>query len=229
MTPVEYIIKPVGPALDGCEDLSGGYSLCPNTSLLLDTVNGPRDFSETVLTQYYTQFANGERTLFKFSSDVHIEVIQVYYYATVISEEPVKRIGFTFYSINDDSYVPRRQIPEEAIQLNFTTNFDLSGHFKSLCFTLKFTVKNLLVASATRHTELHVSEINFFSSPVSNRVCKGIYLTPTIGKQKCFEQYSGWGTIVESFSSATLETSTCVLIRDQLKRGGLIYQESICT
>ncbi len=182
MDPVDYIIKPAGPALGGCEVIRGEYSFCPNTTLLLDSIHGPENFTQAALNRFYTQFTDGERTLFKFSSEVHLEVIQVYYFAAAISEE-LSRISFTFYSINDDRYVPRRQIPQGAKQLAFTTDFDLSGYFNSFCFTLGSSVKNLLVASTLMNTELHVSEVNFFTSPVSDAICRGEYtMFPTKGK-----------------------------------------------
>ena len=178
---MEYIIKPVGGTLDGCKTIRGEFNLCPSTSLLLDSAHGPQNFSQAALNKFYTQFTNNDRTLFKFSSEVHLEVIQVYYYATALGEG-LNRISLTFYSIEDDRYVPRRPIPQEAILLGFTTKFNMSGHFDSLCFTLGANVKNLLVATTFIEAELHIGEVNFFSSPVSDEICRGEYTVfPTKG------------------------------------------------
>lgn len=187
LVPKEYIFLPVGEdPLEGCEVIRDGYNLCPNTSLLIDTVNGPRQFSQSAVDQYYTRFTNGGRTLFRFSSEVNVEVVQVYYIATDTFDlnERRSRVSLTSYSIEDNRYVPRLPIPSRAVFLGFTQNFNISGDFSTLCFSLNSRVKNLLVAPTITRAEFHISEIKFFSGQVAERVCKnGVYLTPTLGKE----------------------------------------------
>ena len=181
---MEYVILPVRSPLKDCDaSLRGGYNSCPNSSLLLDSEHGPSTYSQAALNRFYLQLINGKRTLFKFDSEVHIEVVQIYYYAAVLTDG-LSVIRLTFYSVDSDRYSPRMQIPGNTMQLNFTDTFDMSGHFGSLCFTLGASVKNLLVASTVVGTEFHVSEMNFYTSPVSEEVCKGEYSPfPTKGEE----------------------------------------------
>lgn len=207
--PVEYIIKPSEGAIDGCKAITGDYNLCPVTSVLLDSAHGPKNFSHAALNRFYTQLTNSERTLFKFSSKVHLDVVQVYYYAEPLGEHS-SRVILTFYSIENDRYVPRRNIPSDAKQLGFISTLNISRTFNSLCFTLASDVKNLLLASTFVGTDLHVSEINFFTGQVSDEICKGEYpVFPTEGKKlseilvirppNFIQWWSGWSGLLDHF------------------------------
>ena len=81
ITPSNYIIQPVESfQFEDCELSCGGYYLCPKSSLLLDSIHGPQLFSTAALSQFYTQFTSSGRTVFRFSSEIHLEVVQLYYY-----------------------------------------------------------------------------------------------------------------------------------------------------
>ena len=170
-----YFFMPVGQPFDGCESPLSGYYMCSNSSLLLDSVHGPQAFSNIALSQFYTQFTGFGRTLFRFPSEVHLEVVQLYYYMAATTESTPSVI-ITFYSIASESYHPRRPLPSDAVQIDF---FVITGgqQFTSVCLDLDTNLTNLVMIPSLNDAELYISEVNFFSASVSNEVCDGIYAT----------------------------------------------------
>ena len=166
--PLQYIINPIGqsPLDANCVADEHGYSVCNQSSLLLDSVHGPQTYSDAALQQYYTEFVPRGRVVFRFPSTVDIEVIQVYYYADTAGS---RRSRLYFYSIPDD-YHPRLNIPQGAQYLGSSADLD-RGAFSSICSSVSGSAENVVISRASDTRVLHLSEVNFFNSSVAEEVC----------------------------------------------------------
>lgn len=170
ITPRQYILESL---VDGnCAIDDNQYSMCNESSLLLDSVHGPQPFSDSALERYYTRIEDGGRILFQFPANVSLAIIQVYYYVRV--SDSSRRVKLFFYDVDESYSHPRVIIPQSANTLPSSGFLD-KEQFKSVCTEIGSSVRNLLLA-APRRVTLYISEVNFFNSAVTEEVCDGIFM-----------------------------------------------------
>lgn len=195
-----------------CATDTSNFNHCNESSQLLDSVHGPQSFSENALERYYTEIEESGRVVFQFLSDVNLEVVQIYYY--IRSDLPRPRLYL--YDV-DAGYHPRHNIPSSASYLGLLElGFPNTGEFQSECVTVPSHVRNLLIA-APRSTTLYISEVNFFSSPVSHQVCNGIFMpvsttmattTTLLTEDSTTEPFTAEVTTMEPSTTTTPSTTT---------------------